>query len=149
MAKSPHAAAAANRRMLADRANRMRNLQAPAVATVAVIRAEIDTAYARKAEPQGPKFPALKYRREPPPMLQLTGESRDSIKVTASRGNIRLYAMDRVFMHAAGGVFQGRPNPPKRSVLPFELRDGKWMAKPHILALHQKHIKQWIETGRV
>jgi len=148
MARAPTQAARRNAEKLAARARRMRNLQAPAVATAAKIRADIDSAYDRRAEPGGRKWRKLKYRKEPPPTLQLTGESRASIKVTASRGNLRFYAMDRLYWHMEGIPAN---NVPARNPTPFrqDERTGAWVAKPGLLRSHNAAIKRWIEKGTV
>jgi hypothetical protein len=78
--------------------------------------------------------------------LQLTGESRASIKSTASRGNLRLTAMDRVFWHA-GGIPSA--NVPARNMLPFRWDGTKWLARPYVMKAHARRIREWIERGTV
>lgn len=136
---------------VAARAKRLRNLQPPALATAAAAREIIDTAYASEKEPWGRAWAPLKYRKPPPPPLQLTGLSRGSIKVTAWKGQVRFVVADYLYHHMAGFTTWQGAKVPKRNPTPFRLnkQSGMWGAKPQFMKLHQRNIKKWVETGVV
>lgn len=132
-----------NVKLLKGRALRMTNLQWPALATAQHARDLIDKAYAGKRDPYGNQWKPLRYRKEPPPTLQLTGESRASIKVTASGGHVRFYAADYLFVHMRGKHL------PLRNPTPFYFRDGVWKWRAQLRQAHARRVREWIENGVV
>ena len=146
----PALAAARNAKLLQDRAARMRNLQPPAVATAKSVNTMIATAYATKREPFGKAWPRLKYRREPPPTLQSkSNTAKNSAKCTASRGDLRFFAVDYLFHHMSDPQ-SARRTFPKRNPTPLEYVTGKgFVFKRQVRDAHAKRVRQWIATGRV
>lgn len=144
MAANPQRAHAAAARKASERAKRLRDQQTPAKAVVVQIQQLIDAAYTGQKEPWGRKWAPLKYRKPPPPPLQLTGDSRATITVRARAGNIRFNAHDYLYFHISG-----TERMPKRNPTPFMYAGGKWVAKPQLKKLHAATIKRWVTTGKV
>lgn len=149
MARGPTEAARRNAKLLADKARRMRAPRPASERTARWARDVIESAYAAEREPSGGKWAKLRYRKPPPKPLQLTGESKSSVKITAQNdGSIRFWAAPYLYFHMSGFVAHGNGAVvPKRNPTPFELRDGKWMAKPALVKRQARHMREWIDKG--
>lgn len=149
MAANPKRAALRNSAIARDRAIRIRDARTPMLATAEVIRSMIENAYAAESEPYGRPWKPLKYRTPPPPPLQLTGTSKASIRVNVGpRGDLKFWSAPYLYYHMMGKR-SGVRKLPRRNPTPFAFDSGAWKAKPRLLKLHQKHIKQWVTKGHV
>lgn len=167
MARGPTQAARRNAKKLADMAQRMQ-IQVPALrATARQILAVTKEAYAAEKEPWGRGWRKLRYRTPPPPPLQLTLASKNSIKCTAHLKGITFYAADYLYYHMSGYVnsaalrkragkrkragasLDSTPMVAKRNPTPFNFENGKWVFKKQLVKAHEKRLKAWISKGVV